>query len=426
MVIGLRAGEGGDRAPVQQCNYTPEHRAVSGDNSFSNARCAVRIAIAGSGVIGLLTAVNCVSAGHDVVLLDQAAIPSAAATSSDLHRVLRTLHDDPSATAAAVRSHRRWIDLEHLLSTRFYEQVGALTVLPADQVPAARAVLDGAGSWSLVLNSGELASSYPQVRFPAGASAIFELLAGVLLADRILAACVAWLRRHSLAELRPHARVVSVAAGRNGPAVRLAGGEVLRADGLLLATGPWSRPLLAPELASELVLHRQSMIYCQVPAPEAAAWSAAPSIRSLGADGGTWLVPPSAGTPLKLSDTSVCRVVPEVGDNTTPPHWRDKLIGKARLVIPGFDPGWVTGARDYYYLGRGPGGGPMLAVLADQVLAYAACGGSSFKFAPLIAQSLAERLTGAEPAPTGLHAIDGGAVHASHGTAAATATSALR
>jgi hypothetical protein len=45
-------------------------------------------------------------------------------------------------------------------------------------------------------------------------------------------------------------------------------------------------------------------------------------------------------------------------------------------------------------------------MLAGQVAAYAACGGGSFKFAPLIAGALTARLTGGEAAPTGLPAID--------------------
>ena len=66
----------------------------------------MRIVIAGGGVMGLLTAVSCVSAGHEVVLVDQAGIPFPGAASFDRHRVLRALHlDDPLATAAAVRAH---------------------------------------------------------------------------------------------------------------------------------------------------------------------------------------------------------------------------------------------------------------------------------------------------------------------------------
>lgn len=365
----------------------------------------MRIAIVGGGVTGLLTAVSCVSAGHEVVLVDQADIPFPGATSFDRHRVLRALHlDDPLVTAAAVRAHHQWIGLEHLLSTRFYEQVGVLTMLPSEQLRLAQTMLTGAGSAARLLDSRELASSYPQIRLPAGLSAVFESLAGVLLADKIVAACAHWLRRNTRAELRPHQQAVSVAAGST--AVRLADGEVVRADAVLLATGPWSRALLAPELTGQLVLYRQSMIYCQVPAPDAVAWSATPAIRSLGADGGAWLVPPVVGTPLKLSAASACRVVPEVGDQATPPYWRDHLIDAFSASIPGLTAGWLTGARDSYYLARASTGGPMLAVLANGVFSYPACGGLSFKFAPLIAWSLAQRLTGADPAPTGLPWID--------------------
>jgi sarcosine oxidase len=366
----------------------------------------VRIVIVGGGVIGLLTAVSCVSAGHEVVLVDQADIPFSGATSFDRHRTLLALHvGDPAATGAAVSSHHRWIGMQRLLSARFYEQVGALTVLPAEHLSAAGAMLTTAGSRARVLDSGALTAAYPHVRFPAGASAVFESLAGVLLADRVLTACADWLRSRSHARLQPRRRAVRVDVDR--AAVQLADGEVLRADALLLATGPWSAALLAPELARDLVLRRQSVIYCEVPRPDAAAWSATPAIRSLGPDGGTWLMPPVAGTPLKLSAASACRVVARIGDRATPPYWRDHLIGAARATIPGFRAGWVSYTRDCYYLARASTGGPMLAGLGPATLAYAACGGSSFKFAPLIAQSLAERLTGADPAPTGLHFIDG-------------------
>ena len=379
----------------------------------------MRVVIVGGGVIGLLTAVSCVSAGHQVVLVDQAGeIPFPGAASFDRHRVVRALHlGDPAASAAAVRAHHRWTGLEHLLSTRFYERVGALTVLPPEQLQAAQAILAGAGSRARVLDPGEVSPEYPLVGFADDASAVLELEAGVLLADRILVACAGWLRRQSRAQLRPRCTAVSIDTGST--AVRLADGEVLSADALLIAAGPWSRALLAPQLAGELVLHRQSMIYCRVPAPDAAAWAALPAVVSLGAVkgdgevGGAWLVPPVAGTPLKLSAASACRVVAETSGTTTPPYWRDHLIATFAKVIPGFRADWLSGTRDCYYLARASTGGPMLAMLADRVISYAACGGSSFKFAPLIAQSLAERLTGASPAPTGLDSIDGEIVRVS-------------
>jgi glycine/D-amino acid oxidase-like deaminating enzyme len=255
-----------------------------------------------------------------------------------------------------------------------------------------------------VLWPDDLTSRYPQIRFPAGAGAVFESHAGVLLADRVLAACVAWLRLHSRSKLHPRRRAVDIDV--DGPAIRLADGEVVRADALLLAVGPWSRDLLTPELAGGLVLHRQTMVYCEVPSALAPAWSATPAIAWLGTRDGAWLVPPVADTPLKLSSASACRVVPELEDNATAPYWRDHLVEVFAPILPGFRHDWLFAARDSYYLARAATGGAMVAVLGRTVVSFAACGGASFKFAPLIARSLAQRLTGADPAPTGLETVD--------------------
>ncbi|KZB79350.1 NAD(P)/FAD-dependent oxidoreductase [Amycolatopsis regifaucium] len=372
----------------------------------------MRVVLAGGGVIALLTAVECVSAGHEVIVADQADIPFSGATSFDRHRVLRALHPgDLATTTAAVGAHHAWIELEQLLTTAFYEQVGALTALDADKATAARELLTAAGSKAEVYGADELTAAFPHAGFHPGTGAVFESHAGVLLADRVLAACAGWLRRHAHAELHPHRKVVGVEADR--AEVRLADGEVIRGDAVLLAAGPWSRDLLAPELSRELVLHRQTMLYCDVPPAEAAAWAATPAITSLGTPGGAWLVPPVAGTPLKLSAASACRIVDEVGGGAAPSWWREHLIDTFAALIPGFRRDWLIDTRDCHYLARRSTLGPMLAVLGDRVLSYAACGGSSFKFAPLIARSLAARLTGAEPAPTGLEPLDRPLVRAS-------------
>jgi glycine/D-amino acid oxidase-like deaminating enzyme len=364
----------------------------------------MRIVIAGGGVIGLLTAISCVNAGHSVIVLDQSGIPFSGAASWDRHRALRALHlGDPLATSAAVRAHHRWQEMEQLLAIRCYQQVGALAVLPEVDLPGAHDLLASAGSRPRVIGPGQLAAAYPHIRFPAGAGAVVESLAGVLLADRVLAACADWLRSQDRAVLRPHCRVVSV--NEQSPAVLLADGELVGGDAVLLATGPWSRALLPARLADQLVLHRQSMLYLQVPAGDAAAWSATPSIRSIGRDGGTWLIPPVADTPLKISAASACRIATAVGNSQTPARWREHLTEVAAAAIPGFDTSWLAGARDCHYLADASGG-PVLAMLAGQVAAYAACGGGSFKFAPLIAGALTARLTGGEAAPTGLPAID--------------------
>lgn len=365
----------------------------------------MRVTVVGGGVIALLTAVECVRAGHDVTVVDQGDIPHSGATSFDRHRIIRALHvGDESATAAAVRAHHRWIELERLLFTRFYNRVGAMTVLTEDGLADAVSTLWNAETRARVLHSGELASRYPHIRFTAGAVGVLEADAGVLLADRVLAACVGWLRWQFRARLWQHRAAVQV--DHETAAVRLADGEIVHADALVVAIGPWSRRLVPPECAAELVLHRQSMIYCDVPERLTAAWSATPAIPSLGTKQGAWLVPPVAGTPLKLSAASACRVVDEVGDNSTADCWRDHLVDVFGRLIPELRASWLIDTRDCYYLSRATTGGPMLLAMGDAVFCFAACGGTSFKFAPLIAQSLAQRATGVHPTPTGLGPID--------------------
>jgi len=367
----------------------------------------------GAGVIGLLTAVDAVRVGHEVIVVDQGDIPNPRAASFDRHRVIRALHmDDPAATAAALQAHVRWVQLQDWLGVPLYVQVGALTVLARPDLARARAAVTGAsaavtgeavtgaGAAARALDPDGLAAAYPHVRFPAGAGGLLESRAGVLLADRVLGACADWLRRHPRATLHPHRRAVGVDGDR--ATVRFADGEVIGADAVLVATGPWSRDLLGPDVADDLVLYRQTMLYCDA----GPAWSSTPPMLRLGADGGAWFVPPVAGTPLKLSSASACRIVAEVADDATPRQWRDHLIDVFSGVIARFRADWVVQARDAYYLAPASAQAPTLVVMGPSALSFAACGGSSFKFAPLIARSLVGRLSGVEPEPTGLDPFD--------------------
>jgi sarcosine oxidase len=115
-----------------------------------------------------------------------------------------------------------------------------------------------------------------------------------------------------------------------------------------------------------------------------------------------------AGAPARLSAASACRAVPEMAGRAAPQQWRDHLAGRFAALLADFDPAAVTGAADGYYLTDGASGGPLLAGQGPKgpVWAYAACGGMSFKFAPLIARVLADRAVGRPPRPTGLDPVD--------------------
>ncbi len=227
---------------------------------------------------------------------------------------------------------------------------------------------------------------------------MLEPAAGVVLADRALAALTGWLRAQPLVTLRPRHEVLALdpAAGT----VRLAGGALLRGR-VLVTAGAWSRALLPAATAAELSLQRQTMLYCAVPAAQRAAWERTPVVLGLDPAHGSWVVPPVAGTHLKLSAHSACREVSELTDHAGAAEWRAHLVGLFAGRLDGFTPQWVAAARDCYYLADRAGGGARELALGQgpaRVWAHAACGGGGFKFAPLDARSLVERTLAAAPA----------------------------
>jgi sarcosine oxidase len=361
----------------------------------------VRVLIVGGGVIGLLTAVECARAGVSVTVVDRAAIPSPRATSNDTQRVVRALHrGDAALTEAGARTWHAWLDVEELLGMPFMHQVGALTAMPPGETAAALGMLTGARAAAAVLTAGNLAACYPAIRFPAEAAAVLEPAAGVVQAGQALTAMARWLGRQRGVRLCPHRQVVGLRQG----AVRLANGELLTGDRVVLAAGPWSGDLLPAAVTTTLTLHRQTVL-SYAPRPSRSAWAGTPAIPALGTSHGAWLIPPVGDAPVRLSAASACRAVTGMTGDYAPTGWQVHLARQFSMLIADFEPSSVIGASDGYYLAHD--GDPLFVLLAgDELMAYAACGGSSFKFAPLIARAIAARAVGLTPPPSGLASVD--------------------
>jgi len=260
-----------------------------------------------------------------------------------------------------------------------------------------------------MLTAAELRARYPQINFGPGRDAVFEPDVGVILARRALLSMARWLRGEPAVRLHPYREAVAI--DETGT-VLLADSTTLAADRVVVAAGPWSRRLMPAGLATSLVMQRQTML------TYAATWTGMPAVLGLGETGDAWLMPPVGDTPARLSAASACRTVPEMTDRLAAPQWRDHLVGRFSALLADFDPAAVTGAADGYYLTDAASGGPLLAGgmpanfptqaggPTGSVWAYAACGGLSFKFAPLIARALADRALGRPPRRTGLALVD--------------------
>jgi glycine/D-amino acid oxidase-like deaminating enzyme len=348
------------------------------------------VIVVGAGVVGLLTALSVAIAGRPVTVLDRGPIPNPASSSYARQRILRSLHPgSPSLTRRAVLAERRWRRIERQLGETFYHRVGALTVLPQERVRPAHRLLRRAGGRGEALTRLEMSRRWPHIRFQAGSGGVLEEDAGVILADRALKALARWLGERPGVRLCPRHEVKAIDAD-TGVVVLRAGGS-MRAQRIVLAAGAWSHSLIPDSHRAGLELFRQTVLLCCVPAPMRDAWRQTPAITALSVPYDTWLVPPVAGTPLKLTAASACRAVPRMAGVQAPVSLRQHLIRRFSPSLPGFAPSWIRTGRDCYYLADAASGGERRARIGSRgaVRAHLACGGRSFKFAPLIARWLA-------------------------------------
>jgi glycine/D-amino acid oxidase-like deaminating enzyme len=348
-------------------------------------RGSLRVVVVGGGITGLLTAIQCVLAGHRVVLLERGPVPHPGSTSFDQHRALRALVvGDPAATRRAAELHHRWRELDmllcdHLPGANLYRRVGVLQALPPGLVPSAVATAGAAGVPIRIVHP----SGYPLIGFPRGSGAVFEPHAGTLLADRVLHAAARWLRHHPDAELRPGREAVAVDPDQ--AKVHLADGTTVTGEAVLVAAGPWTAALIG----GPVVLHRQTMVYLRPPAALAHAWAATPTAGGLGTDGRAWLLPSVAGTLLKVSTDAVRREVSTLSDPDDNANWAARVLAAGIVSdVDGYD---VVRVKHCHYA-TSEGGETGFVRVGPAAWARPASGPDGFRTAPLAADAVVAEL----------------------------------
>ena len=213
-------------------------------------------------------------------------------------------------------------------------------------------------------------------------------MSGVLLADRILAALARHLALRGVS-LMPDMHVREVDPHR--ASVTFSDGRHLEADALVVAAGAWL-PRLVPDLRGRITPSRQVLVYLDAPPDTVSAWAAHPLVLDIGPDSGFYLVPPVAGTGLKIGDHSFSMA----GD---PDDARDAAAEEAQAVfetcrgrLAGFDRYRLASARACYYAVEREE--RFVVEPREKAWLMAACSGHAFKFGPVLGQRLAAAIEG--------------------------------
>lgn len=344
--------------------------------------------VLGAGIMGLCTAWGLLREGYSVRLIDQAPPPNPRGSSVDHHRLIRHAYGAQAGymrmvDAAYAAWDALWADLGEVL----HVPTGVLAIDEAggDWIRESRAALRADGRAVTDLSAAEVVARFPYLSNEGLAGAFWCPEGGVLLAERIVGA----LARHVAARgaVIETARAVRVDAAR--ASLVLEDGGARGADVLVVAAGPWI-PRLLPAIGPRVTPSKQVLVRLAPPPDLAETFAGAPMIIDLA--GGFYMVPPIAGTPLKIGDHSFSlQGDPDDPDRTADPHEAERILELARRRIPGLDRFTPLGASTCFYDVE-PEERFLVEKISRRAWVMSGFSGHGFKFGAVLGRRLAEAI----------------------------------
>jgi sarcosine oxidase len=356
------------------------------------------VVVVGLGAMGAALAWRLAARDVRVVGLDRYHPPHALGSTHGRSRIIReAYYEHPHYVPMVQRAFGLWAELEGESRTRLYQPTGGLMIGPADGplVSGARTSAARHGVPVQVWSRDELAARVPVLTPPADAIGLFEPRAGVLDPERAVSALLSSASARG-ADLRFDALVAGFEVVDAGVIVRTAGGDQFEAEQLILAAGGWMTTLL-PDLALPLLVERAVQYWFHTGGDTRYTPSALP-IFLLEAPGGRMLYGlPDQGHGLKLAEhhngekSTADAVRREVS-----PAEPGQFLEFAAPFVPGLGAPSATAVcfytntpDEHFILDRHP--------KHDRVYLVSACSGHGFKFAPAIAELVADEIAGRAP-----------------------------
>ncbi|MCX7372552.1 MAG: FAD-dependent oxidoreductase [Alphaproteobacteria bacterium] len=340
------------------------------------------VLVVGAGIMGLCTAFALRAQGARVRVVDAVAAPNPHASSVDHHRLIRHSY-------GAQHGYMRMVDDAYLAWSRIFAALGEAPyvetgVLALDEgvgtwLPESRAAMRAHGLTLEDLSAPALPARFPWMSDARVVDAFFCARGGVLLARRIVELLAA--------RIAPGiARVREVHDG----AVTLEDGTRQSADMIVVAAGPWA-PRLLPGIAQRVTASRQIIVRLAPPPALAEAWSRAPMLLDLSELGGFYMVPPVAGTPIKIGDHSFSRQGDADDPRPASAAEAEAILGLARHRIPDLEHYTPLGAMACYYDVESREEF-VVDMLSPRSVVMSGFSGHGFKFGSVLGQAVANAI----------------------------------
>ncbi len=369
------------------------------------------VVIVGGGMAGLSCAASLAHSGiTDVVLVEAQTLAHAKASSFGETRMFREMYSDPVLCRLAQEANRLWREEEKHAGETLLETHGLLFYGESwdeetieGSIPGARRVMDEQGIPYEALSSAEIAARFP-LKPNADFTGLFEPTAGAVRSDKVIAH---WIRtaRNAGHQLIEHSAVSRIDA--DGGGVSLENGHHIAADQIVVACGIWSQLLLAPlGLAPKLEIWPMLWAHYTVDpnlADRYPQWFCFQQER--GDDGGLYYGFPVVGrttdgrprikSGIDWAPKELRVAEPNAMCSEPPPRLVElldhflfnNLEGVQERVETVINPYSMTSDVNF-----------VLDRLTPKLSLFAGGSGQSFKFAPLIGDSLARLARGEQPA----------------------------